>query len=216
MRNRLREFHIAPSHTLRNGDKMSEKYVVEHYRFEDKAVFERAQKEARLIETMRKKYKLSNGKIALKVYQKAVEEEIFMTEVGYSFLRELRIIALKTNAAAGEELPEIPIRAGDGAGQHHSGESTAAVEHSPKRLRELSRFERLYEGQRLLNKKLKFVVAVLVVLVIAFIVIDFKSEYSVFTYFTDYKAKMEEELIHKYEGWENELKAREDALEQIP
>ncbi len=57
---------------------MSEKYVVEHYRFEDKAVFERAQKEARLIETMRKKYKLSNGKIALKVYQKAVEEEIFM------------------------------------------------------------------------------------------------------------------------------------------
>ena len=76
MRNRLREFLIAPSHTLRNGDKMSEKYVVEHYRFEDKAVFERAQKEARLIEPMRKKYKLSNGKIALKVYQKAVEEEI--------------------------------------------------------------------------------------------------------------------------------------------
>lgn len=54
------------------------------------------------------------------------------------------------------------------------------------------------------------------VLVIAIIVIDFKSEYSVFTYFTDYKAKMEEELIHKYEGWEKELKAREDALGQNP
>lgn len=59
-------------------------------------------------------------------------------------------------------------------------------------------------------------VAALVVLVIAIIVIDFKSEYSVFTYFTDYKAKMEEELIHKYEGWEKELKAREDALGQNP
>jgi hypothetical protein len=216
MRNRLREFLIAPSHTLRNGDKMSEKYVVEHYRFEDKAAYERAQKEAKLIGTMRKKYKLSNGTIALKVYQKALEENVFMTVVGYSFLRELRIIALKTKAAAAEELPEIPIQTGDGEGQNESGQGAAAADYSPKRLRELSRFERLYEGQRLLNKKLKFVVVALVVLVIAFIVVDFKSEYSIFTYFTNYKAKMEEELIHKYEGWESELKAREDALEQSP
>ncbi len=195
---------------------MSEKYVVEHYRFEDKAAYERAQKEARLIGTMRKKYKLSNGTIALKVYQKALEEDVFMTVVGYSFLRELRIIALKTKAAAAEELPEIPIRTEDGAGKNDLVQGAGASDYSPKRLRELSRFERLYEGQRLLNKKLKFVVVALLVLVIAFIVIDFKSEYSVFTYFTDYKAKMEEELIHKYEGWENELKAREDALEQSP
>ena len=108
------------------------------------------------------------------------------------------------------------MRTGDGEGQNESGQGAAAADYSPKRLRELSRFERLYEGQRLLNKKLKFVVVALVVLVIAFIVVDFKSEYSVFTYFTNYKAKMEEELIHKYEGWESELKAREDALEQSP
>ena len=37
---------------------------------------------------------------------------------------------------------------------------------------------------------------------------------SFFTYFTNYKANMEEELIDKYENWEEELKAREDALEQ--
>lgn len=64
---------------------MSEKYVVEHFSFEDKAVFERAQMEARLIGTMRKKYKLANGKIALKVYQKALEEGVFITAVGHSF-----------------------------------------------------------------------------------------------------------------------------------
>lgn len=195
---------------------MSEKYVVEHFSFENKAVYERAQMEARLVGTMRKKYKLTNGKIALKVYQKALEEEVFMTAVGHSFLRELRIIALKTNALPEEELPEIPVRTGDGGGQNPSGGSTAPAGYSPGRLRELSRFERLYEGQRLLNRKLKFVLAALVVLVIAIIVIDFKSEYSVFTYFTDYKAKMEEELIQKYEGWEKELKAREDALDQSP
>lgn len=194
---------------------MSEKYVVEHYCFEDKAAYERAQKEAQLIGTMRKKYKLSSGKVALKVYQKAVEEKIFMTAVGYSFLKELRIIALRTNAASEEDLSDIPIQAGDGQGQNHSG-GTEAASYSPKRLRELSRYERLYEGQRLLNKKLKFVILALVVLVAAIIVIDFKSEYSVFTYFTDYKAKMEEELIHKYEGWEKELREREDALEQNP
>ena len=35
-----------------------------------------------------------------------------------------------------------------------------------------------------------------------FVVINFRFEYSIFTYFTNYKANMEEELIDKYEKWE--------------
>lgn len=77
-----------------------------------------------------------------------------------------------------------------------------------------NRFKRMYEGQRLINKKLKVIVFALIVIVAAIVVIDVKSEYSIFTYFTDYQAKMEEELINKYENWETELKEREAALGQ--
>ena len=66
----------------------------------------------------------------------------------------------------------------------------------------------------MLNKKLKIAIVALVILLIGFVVINFRFEYTVFTYFTNYKAKMEEELIDKYEKWDAELKAREDKLEQ--
>ena len=41
-----------------------------------------------------------------------------------------------------------------------------------------------------------------------------RFEYSIFTYFTNYKANMEEELIDKYEKWEERLQQKEDSLNQ--
>ena len=72
----------------------------------------------------------------------------------------------------------------------------------------------LYEGQQLLNKKLKIALFAAVVLLIGFVVINFRFEYSIFTYFTNYKANMEEELIDKYEKWEERLQQKEDSLNQ--
>lgn len=74
--------------------------------------------------------------------------------------------------------------------------------------------KRLYEGQQLLNKKLKIALFAAVVLLIGFVVINFRFEYSIFTYFTNYKANMEEELIDKYEKWEERLQQKEDSLNQ--
>ena len=45
-------------------------------------------------------------------------------------------------------------------------------------------------------------------------VINFKFEYSIFTFFTNYKANMEEELIDKYKDWENQLHKKQEQLEQ--
>ena len=57
-------------------------------------------------------------------------------------------------------------------------------------------------------------VAALAVLIVGFVIVNFKFEYTIFTYFTNYKANMEEEIIDKYEKWEEELKIREDKLKQ--
>ena len=56
------------------------------------------------------------------------------------------------------------------------------------------------------------IIGVLVVVIIAMMIITYKTKYSVFTYFTDYKAQMEEELIDKYEKWEKELEEKEKKL----
>lgn len=192
---------------------MLEKYTIEHFEFEDKETYERALKEYHVIKAMKKQHRL-NGKMAVRLYQKAIEEKVFSTIVGYSFLEELRRIIRKTGAAKESDLAAIPVYGKQGhtasGTEEHPGGNRVTV----KRSDHLEKYKRLYEGQCLLNRRLKIVVVALVLLVAAIVIIDLKSEYSVFTYFTDYKAKMEEELIDKYENWESELKAREDALEQ--
>lgn len=188
---------------------MAEKYMVEHFCFEDKETYERALKEHQVISAMKKKYQLSNGKVALNVYQKTVEEKVFSTIVGYSFLRELRHGILAAGLAKEKELEKIPIK---NSGTESDSNVTSENRHiGPDKT---EKYRRLYEGQCLLNRRMKIIVVALVVLVLAFVIIDLKSEYSVFTYFTDYEAKMEQELIDKYRGWENDLKAREEALNQ--
>ena len=57
------------------------------------------------------------------------------------------------------------------------------------------------------------IIAFLVIIIIAMVVITYKTKYSIFTYFTDYKTQMEEELVDKYEKWEKELDDREMKLD---
>lgn len=187
---------------------MADKRIVNHYQFDNKDVYEQAVMEEKVIMAMRSKFNLMDGKIAAKVYEKAVAEKVFSTVVGYAFLNELRNTAVIRGKISPDHLPLLPVQGGD---------SAVAVQEPKKtfsRTADGNRFKTLYEGQRLLNKRLKVVVFALVVIVVAVLIMDMKSQYSVFTYFTDYKAKMEEELIDKYEQWENELKEREAALGQ--
>ena len=59
---------------------------------------------------------------------------------------------------------------------------------------------------------LKIALVAALVLLAGFVIINFRFQYSIFTYFTNYKANMEEELIDKYENWQANLEQREQAL----
>lgn len=189
---------------------MSENLIVKHFSFESQETYERAKKEAGVIDSMRAKYDLTDVKVACQVYAKAVEGKAFSTAVGYSFLEELRATILSSGKVPEKKLPRVPVR-----GEAAEGSASAPVFGSRGDGRGgRNRYRMLYEGQVILNKRLKVALFALFVIVAAFITVDLKSEYSIFTYFTDYKAKMEEELVNKYEKWENDLSARENALKQ--
>lgn len=76
------------------------------------------------------------------------------------------------------------------------------------------KYKKLYENEKLKNKKLKIALVAALVLLAGFVIINFRFQYSIFTYFTNYKANMEEELIDKYERWEERLQQKEDSLNQ--
>lgn len=169
--------------------------------FESREGFEQAEKEADIISKLIDKTDFSNPHIALKVYNKLVSEKRFSTITGYFFLLELRKKILESKLVSEDALIPIPIK-----------EPEDKNDVIPKASFQEGKLRKLYEGQKLLNKKLKIAIVVLVIAILGFVVINFKFEYTIFTYFTNYKAKMEEELIDKYEHWEEQLKARESKL----
>lgn len=185
---------------------MSEVEIVsiEHFSFESREDYDRAEKELEFIEKIRENVDLTLGENAHKVYIKAVTDKMFQTVIGYLFLLELRQTIEQSGVVPLEELEDIPVKVVENTGQDVIQERS---------YRE-NRFRRLYEGQCLLNKKLKIVIAALVILITGFVIINFRLEYSIFTYFTNYKANMEEELVNKYEDWQNQLEEREKKLQE--
>ena len=182
---------------------MDKKVSIEHFSFESREVYDKAEKEYAFILQIQNNVDLTVGKNALKVYNKAVSDKMFETAVGYCFLNELRKIIVETGAVPEEALEDIPVKEPAHKPQDVISERSMGE----------NRFRRMYEGQKLLNKKLKIGLITLLVLLAGFVAINFKFEYSIFTYFTNYKANMEEELIDKYEYWQTDLEEREQKLE---
>lgn len=183
---------------------MSETYSLNSFTFESRESYEQAKKETEIIEQLKENTDLSNARTALKVYNKSISEKVFHTVAGYYFLLELRRSILESGLVTERALAQIPI-------QEPLRTRNDVIPHRPS---QEGKFHKLYEGQRLLNKKLKIALAAAVLILAGFVIINFRFEYTIFTYFTNYKDKMENELIDKYEHWEEELETRERQLEQ--
>ena len=185
-------------------EKKSVDVNLSRYNFESREAYDRAKKEAEFIRKAEETMDLTDGKTALKLYNKIVKEKIFSSVLGYEFLFELRDVIIETGTAKAENLAPVPVR------------EIIKVENDTLEDRsiEVEKYRQLYEGQKIINSKFKIGIIVCVVVLIGFVLVNFKLEYSVFTYFTNYKATMEEDLVNKYEKWSEELQKREDAIEQ--
>lgn len=180
---------------------MSEDRKIDCFVFEDNDTYEVAHKEKMVIDAIRQKYDVRNKRVALKLYQKILKDHSFTTVIGYSFLEELYCNMEQAKVPV-NDLPSLEMTAKTEKAEKKNGYLPATT-----RIKE-EKWKILYETQKALNKKCKIVIAMLVILIAALFVIEYKSQDSIFTY----KQKTEQELIDKYETWEEELQERENAL----
>ena len=166
---------------------------------------QRARRESEIVWQIRSKLDLDDARAVLKMYNKLIGDKIFETLVGYTFLEELREIILADGLIEEDALERVPVQEKQDDG----------LDERRRLSFQKNKYQKLYEGQKLMNKKLKIALAAMVVILVGFVFINFKFEYSIFTYFTNYKANMEEELINKYNGWETELEQREEKLQGL-
>ena len=181
--------------------------VLDGFKFSSKKEFERAMKEKETIGYIVANTNMSDMKAVLKVYNKAIDKKSFQTVVGLEFVNNMRKKLISSGTVMEKNLAYVPVTSKNAVVQKVPAMSKEAV-------RNAERYKKAYE-EAITGKKIKnMAIAFLIVLLAALVIITVKSKYSVFTYFTDYKSNMENELIDKYEKWEQTLDDRQKALEK--
>ena len=178
------------------------KSILASLEYESREAYDRAKKEADFIGKVSESLDVAEPKTALKLYNKIVTEKSLSSVVGYEYLNYLREIIIEAGLGNEENLAHIPVRE-----VTKTDKDTIEVNNF-----ETERYKKLYEGQKVINKKIKIVLIACIIVLVGFVVVNFRLEYSIFTYFTNYKANMEEELIDKYQYWAEQLEKKEQEL----
>ena len=197
-------------------DKQSKNPVeIDGFLFSDPAEIAQAKKEIEGIRYLRAKLDRDNPDQVLLVYNQAVDQQLFTTPVGYYFLKEVQDYLVTMPFIRDEDIHRIVI----------SERMTEEFEKSRKRTakEEKRQAVRRYEDEKKLREKKvqarntdykkRFVMAlffcfVLLALVIGMFTVSFLSKDNVTI------LNYENALINRYEEWEEELEAREKAVEE--
>ena len=184
-------------------------YCLDGYQFLTKREFERAHKEKETISYLKETIRSGKPKELLKVYNRSVEKHAFCTVIGLQFLQEILTEILQSGipVAVSEQAASDKQRKGSGA-------TDSGVTGKTEIERQLKRYKKAYEDA-VTGKTIKnMVITVLLIIILGMLLVTFKTRYSVFTYFTNYKEEMREELVDEYEQWQDQLEQKEKQLDE--
>lgn len=185
------------------------RFILDGFVFSTRKDYERACKEKETIEYLVANSNMSDMKAVLKIYNKAVEKKSFQTVIGLEFIENMRKRLLSSGIVKENQLAYVPVV--PRVKEKMSGKSITDKDVLEKNV---EKYKNAYEVEKAGKKIKNMAIVFLCILLIAVIFITVKSKYFVFTYFTDYKSNMENELIDKYEKWEQDLSDKEKALDK--
>lgn len=180
-------------------------YQVDGYAFSTKEKAKEAKKEADGIAYIKEHTDLRSPDVVFKLYNKLLQEEVFSTEVGFAFLRELQEHLRLTPYIKQEDILPIPIV--DDFSSSRDLERRQARENARRKKQE-AELENCRDGKY--RKKYHIACFCAVVFAIALIgtfAITYLSGKSVTI------LNYEKTLIDRYEGWEQQLDQREQELD---
>lgn len=182
-------------------------YQIEEYCFLSREEYERALKEKETVAYLQANTSPNDNKALLKVYNRSVEKGSFRTVIGITYLSELRRKLAASGVVSEEALAPVPIPSPP-SGKRGERPDQSLLE------KKVARYQAAYESARAGRIIKNAAILVLVAVIIAILLITYQSRYSVFTYFTNYKEEMREELIDEYVDWENQLEQKEQELRE--
>jgi len=168
------------------------------YYFANPHEYKEAKRETETVEYIKANTDLSDMNKMVKLYHKLVERNTLKTVVGYEFLKELREQITEKGIITEESLPAICIERSEKEIRVYSGE----IDHDAE-----TRHLATIEDIRIKLRNTRIISIFLVFIIVAMILISVFSDRNIFSNYED-------KIIDKYSVWEEELNAREKALEE--
>ena len=184
---------------------------VDGFLFEDEEMAKLARKEEEGIRFIKERTALDNPEVALKLYKKLLQQEIFVTPVGVRFLTELQSIALSSTYIPRDEIPPIPVSAPEGVKGAETPSSGEKVMQKPVEV--VKKSSKKADAKPGGNYKKPFYVALFFAIIFGVSVLGMfainaisGNNINIINY--------REQLLDEYSGWEQELKTEEERLEK--
>jgi hypothetical protein len=172
-------------------------YKVAGYSFSDIRDYKEAKREEESIEYIKANTDLNDLNKAIKLYHRLVERKTLKTVVGFAFLKELQERILQEGIIAKENMPCIQIEKNQKPIRAYSGE----IDHEQEQ-----RHLAIIADYKVKLRNSRIICGFLAAIIVAMLLIAIFSDRSMFSNY-------ENKILDKYSAWEEELNAREKALD---
>lgn len=167
---------------------------VNGFRFETKEEADRAKNELKAINYIKNNVNMKSGKAALEVYQTLLEKNLCKTPIGYTYLRELQKQLLKHPNLPTEQITDIPVE----PIRNQVRETIKNEKKENKVLKNDGRYKKYFFYSMVLNAAMMISVAIMLWIATT------GNHVNILNY--------EDEIVNRYEIWEQELTERENAV----
>lgn len=177
------------------NDKNSDDLIVGGYKFATVADAETARMEEKKVENLEQHLDYRKPQNVLLVYNKAIENKVFLTPIGLAYLRKMQVEMIKWGVPA-EKIQPVPLY----GTFSNKTENNSSIRRSVAARRPKIEYKGRFLTSLLIN-------VILVILVIGMFVISWKSDVpNIVNYRTA--------VINEYSEWEQQLQEREQAVRE--
>jgi hypothetical protein len=177
-----------------------EKYIIMGYEFDDKASADAAKNELEMISKIKSQGNMNNHKIALSVYNKLLEDNLFKTPIGLEYMRSLQKELLTVKTIDKSEIKAIKIKYETNSEQKPDRKITEYSKNTDKNKKAAQKY------------KDKFIKSLIVNIVLASIIV---AMFLIVKYSHRFDEQAHRERIeNEYISWEKDLKERESNIQQ--
>lgn len=181
-------------------------YSTGGFEFVTREEMQKAKKELEGIAFVKEQIDMQDPEKVLAVYRRLIDEKVFSTVAGYSYLYGLQQYLLEVPYMKQEEIPAIPVKGEDKKEQENRHN------HRPSKQSKRRQDSRRRTGEKHSDYRQRFRVSLYInVIVIAIILAMFaitatSGNINIINY--------ENKIIEKYVNWEEELKEKEENLRE--